>query len=157
MPSLVVLAVVGALTGAALYETAVALGVISLGVVPGDGPPAEGAILLVGVVAALAGSGLAAAYAACPYPIPRALVGLLAPAGAAFLIARFYTHDPYYLPTLRRMSDDGLVSVSWVFLLAAAAVAAGLLTVVSRRAGMGLTAVLLPLSALTALAAGLGH
>jgi hypothetical protein len=73
------------------------------------------------------------------------------------MIARFYTFDPYFAPTLRRMSDHGLVAPRWAFTLAGGALVAALLTTIRPRAGLTLTAVLLPLLALTALAMGLGH
>src|SRR5204863_10177992 len=82
---------------------------------------------------------------------------LLAPAAAAFVIARFYPYDPYYAPTLRRMSEDGALPAWWIYGLAALAIVAGVATAIRPRIGLAATAIVLLLSALTALAEGSGH
>jgi hypothetical protein len=82
---------------------------------------------------------------------------LLAPAGAAFVVARFYTYDPYYAPTLRRMSEDGFVAGWWVFALVSMSLLAGVLATARTRLGMTACLVVLVLSALTAIAEGGGH
>ena len=145
--------VLGVLVAASAYEALVALGVIDLGSEPGEGPQGEGTILLVAVCAMLVATGLAVLVAAglrLPY------VGLLAPAAAVFLVARFYTFDPYYLPTLRRMSDGGLLSPVLVYGLVAFALAAGLLAH-SRRAWAALSAPVILACALLSLTADAGH
>jgi hypothetical protein len=78
-------------------------------------------------------------------------------ASAAFVLARFYSYDPYYAPTLRRFSEDGFVPDWWVFTLVGLAVAGAL--VAGARPGLGRVAgIVVPvLSALTALAEGAGH
>ena len=82
---------------------------------------------------------------------------LLAPAAAAFLVARFYTFDPYYLPTLRRASDGGLVAPEVVYLLAGLALVAGLLVRLRPRVGLWLTSVVMIGCALFAWVAYGGH
>jgi hypothetical protein len=79
-------------------------------------------------------------------------VVLLAPSAAAFLIAHFYTYDSYYSPTLRRYSDDGGMEPLWVWLVAAAALVAGVVTWRAPRFGAVATAaVLVVLTGTTAL------
>jgi hypothetical protein len=90
---------------------------------------------------------------------PRAswAVALFAPAAAAFVTTRFYTYDPYYLPSLRRYSDDGAASADWILGMLAAALVVGVLTRLLPRAGSVATACLLPLLLLTSLLASAGH
>jgi hypothetical protein len=121
-----------------LYEALVALGVIHLGGEPGEGPVGAGAVLAAALLAMLVGA-IAVVWPSAA--VTRAqLVALLAPAAGAFLVARFNTYDDYYLPTLRRASDQGLLSPELVYGLAALAVGAGLLTRVRPRAGLLLSA-----------------
>jgi len=121
-PRLVVLAALIALFTATVYEALVALGAIDLGSQPGDGPLGEGWVRLIALLAMLAGGAM---VAVAPKSRHAALV---APATAAFLLARFYTFDPYYLPTLRRISDQGLLSPVLVYLVVALAVGVALLS-----------------------------
>ena len=67
------------------------------------------------------------------------VLALLPPAAAAFLVARYYTFDPYYLPTLRRFSDDGILPPALVYGLLALAIGAALLTRANRRVGAALS------------------
>src|SRR6185312_9960922 len=106
------------LAGATAYEVLVALEVISLGSLPGEGPPGEQTIALIAVLAILVTAGLAL---------------------VAALGARFYTFDPYYLPTLRRFSDDGMLPPVLVYGVLALAVGAALLTRANRRVGAALS------------------
>ena len=124
------------LAGATAYEVLVALEVISLGSLPGEGPPGEQTIALIAVLAILVTAGLAL-VAALGARVP--LLALLPPAAAAFLFARFYTFDPYYLPTLRRFSDDGMLPPVLVYGVLALAVGAALLTRANRRVGAALS------------------
>ena len=100
---------------------------------------------------ALAAGGLLAAG------IRSAVSPFLPLAAVAFVVARFLTYDPYYAPTLRRMSDHGLVSPVWIAALGASALVAALLLRRRSRAGGPLAALLLLLAALTALGEGAGH
>lgn len=133
---LAVVLALGVLLGATLYETLVALEVIELGSEPGDGPAGEQAIALVAVLTMLVAAGLAL-FAALGAHVP--VPALLPPAAAAFLVARFYTFDPYYLPDLRRFADGGMLPPVLVWCVVAAAVGAALLTLVHRRAGAALS------------------
>jgi hypothetical protein len=139
------------LVGATIYEALVALGVIDLGALPGEGPPGEGLARLLALVAVLVG---AAIVVAAPLAAPGAF---LAPAAGAFLLARFYTFDPYYLPTLRRMSDQGLLSPLLVYSVVAVAIAVALVS--GRWPGVGryLGPPIALAASLLAFAAGGGH
>jgi hypothetical protein len=149
LPALIVV------VAAAAYEAAVALGVIALGSEPGDGPPGEEIVLTAALLAMLAVAFLAAWWSRRGHRV--ALAELLAPAGAAFLVARFYSFDPYYLPTLRRASDDGLVAPELVFLLTGLALVAGLLVRLRPRVGLWLTSPVMVGCALFAWVAFGGH
>jgi hypothetical protein len=134
---LVVLATLGVLIVATTYEALVAFGVIELGSVPGEGAPGEGVVVLIAVLTMLVAAGLAL-FAGLGARVP--LLPLLPLAPAAFLVARFYTFDPYYLPTLRRFSEDGMLSPVLVFCVVAFAVGAALLTRANQRVGAALSA-----------------
>ena len=149
--------ILAVLAAATAYEAAVALGWLAVGPEPGQAPAGNGLVLGAAVLALFAGAGLCLVHAWGPGPEVDALGWLLAPAAAAFVLARFYTYDPYYAPTLRRMSDDGLVADSWVYMLVGLALLAGALVRIRPRAGLGATALVLLLSAVTALAEGGGH
>jgi hypothetical protein len=142
---------VAVLLAAACYEAAVALGILHLGDAPGDGPPGEGVVLVAALAALVVAAGLAA------FASRRRLVWLLAPAGVALVVARFYSYDPYYLPTLRRMSDDGAVSGRWVVFLCAAAATAAVAVRLRLRAGTFLTVAGTLLSFATVVFEGAGH
>lgn len=83
------------------YETAVAVGALNVGPLPGAEPPGRTAVFLAAELALL----VASVAAAARIPIGRrggAAVVMLPPAAAAFLLARFVSFDAYYAPTLRR-------------------------------------------------------
>lgn len=150
-----VLAVVAVLVAASAYEAAVALGWLTVGPDPGQGPPAEGLVLFAALAAMLAGA-VAASFGS-GRDRPEAGVRLVGPASAAFVLARFYSYDPYYAPTLRRFSEDGFVPDWWVFTLVGVAVAGALVAGARPWLGRVATVVVALLSALTALAEGVGH
>lgn len=135
------------------YEVAAALGWIPIGSVPGEGPAGGGAVFVAAVSALLVGSG---ALASAPGSEAR-LAPVVDLTAAAFVVARFYTFDPYYAPTLRRMSDAGFVAGSWVVMLVAAALVAAVVSIFRPRIGMRAGAVVSLLCALTAVAEGAGH
>lgn len=153
----ILLAVLMVLTAAAAYEAAVAFGWLSVGPEPGQAPVGNVIVLGATLLALFAGAGLCVVYASHGRPRADVLGSLIAPTAAAFVVARFYSFDPYYAPTLRRMSDDGLVAESWVYALVSLALLAAILTRIRPRLGLGLTALVLLMSALTALAEGGGH
>jgi hypothetical protein len=144
-----------ALLLAAEYELALALGAVSIGPEPGDGPEGEPVVELAVLIVMLLGIGLAVVSAlGTPSPLP---VALYAPAAAAFLIARFYTYDPYYAPSLRRYSDDGNIAPALIFVYAVGALAVGEVALVAPRIGGLATAVALFLIAIMTVAIGVGH
>jgi hypothetical protein len=85
---------------------------------PGEGPAGGGAVLAAALAAMLVGAAVSLVAARRGSSRPSAADVLLAPGAAALVVARFYAFDPYYAPTLRRMSEDGAVPDWWVFLLA---------------------------------------
>jgi hypothetical protein len=137
---------------ASAYEAAVALEWISLGGQPGDGPVGGGVVLALALLAMIVGAAVLARRT--PSSVWSALI---APAAAAFVVARFYTFDPYYLPTMRRISDNGLVTGALVYALVASAVLAGVATIVRPRIGGLASVIVLVLCALTALVEAGGH
>lgn len=146
------------LVAAAAYELAIAVGAIGIGSSPGDGAPAETIVLIAALLALLIGCIWAIACSVSSRPgLARAPASMLAPAAVALLLARFYSYDAYYAPSLRRMSDGGLVAAGWVYALVAAALAAAVLSSVRRKAGLATTAPLLILVAVTALLENAGH
>lgn len=150
-----ILAVLLVLAAATVYEALVALRIIDLGSLPGEGPPGAEVVGVVAAVALVA----AALLSALLFRMREApvLSALLAPAAGAFLLARFYAFDPYYLPTLIRYADRDFVPPGVVFALAGLALAAGALTLTRRRAGLVLSVPAILACALTAWFSGLGH
>ena len=151
-----VLVVLAALAGATLYEVLVAVNVVHLGDLPGEGPPGGE---LVGLIAAgaVAASAVLAVILAPRGNESTPLAALLAPATAAFMVAHFYTYDAYSAPTLIRHSERDFVPSSLVFTLAAFAAGVGLITVLRRRLGLVLTVPAVLLCGLTAWFTGFGH
>jgi hypothetical protein len=155
LPVLVAVIAVGA-----VYELLVALGVLGLGPQPGDAPAGAAVIVPLALLALLLVGGLLLAAATGGRAWNgwgRLTVPAAGAAAAAFLVARFYSYDPYYAPYLRRMSEDGLVAGRWIAFLVAATLVSGLLVrrwprVASAGTALGMWAI-----ALTAAVAGLGH
>ena len=141
------------LVAGAAYEAAIALEWISIGNEPGEGATASGFVLAVALLAMLA----AACGCVATVRTGSASFALVAPAAAAFVVARFYTFDPYYAPGLRRASEGGLFPAWWIYGLAALAVAAAGLARVSPRGANALACAVLLVSALTAFAIHAGH
>jgi hypothetical protein len=141
--------VVGVLLAAACYEIALALGAGSVGPAPGDDVVGATAVRLVALVAMLVGAGLAFASARRR----ESFVPPLAPAAACFLLAFFFTYDPYYAPTLRRYSE-GAVSLPWILVVMALALAAAAL---DARGGGVATSVVLVVVLVSVVLAADGH
>jgi hypothetical protein len=142
------------------YEALVALGVIGLGSSPGAAPPGDSVAVLSAVAALLAASALLAVAAGRPaaaWPERSLAVVVAAPVAVAFVVARWYSYDPYYAPYLQRMSDGGVVAGRWIAVLVLSAIAAALVARRNLRAGAGLAAPLLLVFAATAFVAALGH
>jgi hypothetical protein len=152
---LAVVVVLGMLATATVYEALVALRVIDLGSLPGEGPPGAG------IVGWLAAMGLVTAAFLCAVLARSvrapALSAWLAPAAGAFLLAYFHTFDPYYLPSLMRYSERDWVPPVLVYALTAIAVGVGLLTFLRRRAGLALSVPAILMCGLAAFWQGIGH
>jgi hypothetical protein len=144
--------VIGTLIAAAAYELALALGAGSIGPEPGEGVVGSGVVEPVAVVAMLAAAVIAPFSRARPWP-----AALLAPAAAAYLVAFFFTYDPYFAPTLRRYSDGGAVAGRWIAIFAVLALAVGVLTRLQPRLGRVTTSVVVLLLLVTSVLAGDGH
>ena len=112
-------------------------------------PDGEGWILLFALLAMFAGTVLLFLRVGSG--------GLLAPAAAFFVTARFYTGDPYYGPTFRAYGDGGVFSLVWVFGLLVLALLAGVATHRWRRTAPVESAAVLLLLVFTALFMGTGH
>jgi len=150
---------IGTVAVGAAYEFAVDLGAIGLGPQPGDGPAGATTIVPLALLSLLVTGGLllvAAIGGRSRIAWGRMAVPAAA-AAAAFLVARFYSYDPYYAPDLRRMSDGGAVAGSWIAFLVGATLLTAILAWRWPRAASAGTAVGVWAIALTAFAAGLGH
>jgi hypothetical protein len=146
---------------AATYEAAIGLGVIPLGDQPGGGPTGEGAVFLVALLAMLVVGFMLSLAAIDPRTSQGVasdpLVPPIALAAAAFVLARYLTYDPYYLPTLRRMSDGGIIPKWWVGFIVVLALGSAVFTRIEPRAALlGVSAVMF-LGAFTALLMEAGH
>jgi hypothetical protein len=151
-----VLLVLAALAAATAYEFLVAVNVIHLCDVPGKGPPgAELVGLLAG--AGVAGSVFLAVILAARGEEGTPLAAAVAPVAALFMVARFYTYDPYYLPTLLRQSEKDFVPALVVYVLAGFSVGVGLVTLRKRAVGLVLTVPAVLLCGFTAWFSGFGH
>jgi hypothetical protein len=142
---------VGILVAAAAYELALALGAGSVGPAPGDDVAGSGVVEAVALIAMLVAAALGFLSGQRPWP-----AALFAPAAAAFLVAFYFTYDPYFAPQLRRYSD-GNAGAGWIAGVSAVAVADGVLTLLRPRLGRGMTSAVLLLVFLTTVFAGDGH
>jgi hypothetical protein len=148
-----VIVVLVVLAAATAYETAVAAGWIAMGTEPGGGRRGDSAVRIAVVVALFAGALLCLSGD----PRPRPLPALLAPAGVAYLVARFYSYDPYYLPALRRISDQGEVAPPVIYALVAVTAAVFVLSLLRPRVGLRAAAALLLVSMAVSALEGAGH
>ncbi len=141
---------------ATAYELAFALGALEIGNLPGEGPRGCGLAVLAGVLGMTVGAVLAATYAARPEQA-GALAALLAPASAVFIAARFYTYDPYYAPTLRRISEGGVISDTWIYGLVGLTLLATALAKFRPAGGFALSSFVIVLCIITPLGESAGH
>jgi hypothetical protein len=141
------------LAAAAAYDAAIALGWIGMGTVSGFGPRGYDVVH----VAAFAALFVATVLCLPGDPHPRPLPALLAPAGVAFVVARFYSYDAYYLPALRRMSDHGEVAPAIVYMLVVAAIVVLALSLTRPHVGLRAAAALLFVSMIVAVLEDAGH
>ena len=145
------------LFAAAAFELALALGLVGSysGRVPGQDVEGEETVAAVAYLTMLVGSVVAFVHARYPR-VPWA-VALFAPSAAAFMTTRFYTYDPYYMPSLQRYSENTGAGVAWVLGLLAAALVVGVWTYRAPGAGSIATACILPLLWITSLFVSTGH
>jgi hypothetical protein len=158
--AIVLLGCIAVLALGALYEAAIALGILDIGPQPGD-DPAGYAPIIASVMVALVVAGVLLFVGGAVTPLgadwPTILVQLLDIAAVGFVIVRWYSYDAYYAPSLRRMSDGGLIPGIWIVGLAAIAAAAVLTAPRNSRAGLLLSGAATWISAFTALLAAGGH
>jgi hypothetical protein len=133
------------------YEAAIAVGWIPIGSAPGEEAggqalvlPATGLAMLVGIAVAIFSAGR------------NRIVAALAPATAAFMVARFYGFDPYYAPSLLRPSETGGISPLWVWTLVVVSLMVAAITLREPRLGF-LNAPVMFLCAVTAMFVDIGH
>ena len=151
-----VVAVLGVLAVAILYELLVALEALEQGDLPGEGASGGepvGIVTAAAVVAAVALAGILVGHRSTATP----LAALLAPAAALFMVAHFFTFDPYYAPAAARYADVSIVPPLAVAILAALACLAGFLTWFRRVRGLLVSAPLILACGLAAWAMGVGH
>lgn len=143
--------VLATLIVAAAYELALALGAGTTGPEPGEAVTGSGAVQVIAFLSMIAASVLSLFYRTPPWP-----AALFAPAAAAFLVAFYFTYDPYYAPTLRRYSE-GNVGAAWIAVVASVALADGVLTRLQPRIGRVMTSVVVLGVLLTTVFSGDGH
>jgi hypothetical protein len=155
---LILWAVPVVLFAAAAFELALALGLAGSysGRLPGQDVEGEETVAAVAYLTMLVGSVVAFVHARYPR-VPWA-VALFAPAAAAFMTTRFYTYDPYFLPSLQRYSENWTAwAWGWVLGLLTAALVVGVRTRRMPRAGSIATGCILPLLWITSLFMSTGH
>ena len=142
-------------SGAAVYEAAVALEWISLGAEPGEGARFEGFVMAAAAIAMIASVVVSLMLARRKRrSLPASLFAVTV---AVLMVAHYYTFDPYDLPSLIRYADSGNFSPGWVFSLALAGALASLLSLARPPFGLMATAVVIPLCLFTIVFAGFGH
>jgi hypothetical protein len=134
---------------AAVYESLVAVRVIPLGSEPGRGATGSAVVFVAALTALLCGAAMSGLRALTATRARHLAFALLAPVGAAYVLTRWLSFDPYYLPALRRYSSGG-VDVSWIATVCLAGAAAAVLAAFRPRAGATAVSVVLLVSALTA-------
>jgi hypothetical protein len=151
-----ILVVLAAFAAVTFYEVLVAVNVIQLGDLPGEGPPGSRLVGLVAAAAVAASAVLALILVRRGNDGTR-LAAAVSPAAAAFMVAHFYTYDAYSLPTLIRHSERDFVPTPVALTIAALAVGVGLVTLLKRSIGLFLTVPAVLVCGLTAWFSGLGH
>lgn len=142
------------LAAGSLYELLVATEVVPIGDVPGEGAPGADVVRVAGLLALVVAAGAAFVRSLDKHG-PAVVWALLAPVGAAYVVASWYGFDPYYLPTLRRYAE-GEVPGPWVVAAVLAAIGAGALVLVRPRLGAVASSVVLLVEALTVFGMPLG-
>jgi hypothetical protein len=142
------------LAGAA-YEVALLLWGSYGGLDAGQPPAGERVVDMAGALAMIASFFLAGVVAIRPR-LTRA-IAMFAPAAAALLIARYFTYDPYYFPTLRSYSDGGILPLWWMLLIVCTSILVGIATRIRPRPGSWSTFLIMPLDLFTLVYMGAGH
>lgn len=145
------------LFAAAAYEVAVALEWISLGSTPGDDAPGQAVVTIAAFLALGVGMGLGIVGALGRGRVSGRPAFLIPVAAAAYLLGHYYAFDSYYLPTLRRFSDDGSIAARWVYGSAGLALVVAGLIAVTPRIGLALVPFVLLLCGIFVVGAGIGH
>jgi hypothetical protein len=142
---------------AAVYEAAIALEWISLGSEPGGDAPGQAVVTSGAFLALVAGIGVGVA-GVLRRGSPRRWPAMLIPvAAAAYLLSHYYAFDSYYLPDLRRFSDDGNIAARWVYGVAACSVGVGALIALVPRIGLALLPFMLLVCGIFVVGEGIGH
>ena len=126
------------LFAAAAYEAAIAFEWIPLGSEPGDDAPGQAVVTVAAFLALGVGMAVGVAVALGRGAVRRRPAFLIPVAAATYLIAHYYAFDSYYLPTLRRFSDDGNIAAKWIYVVAACALAVGGVIALLPRIGLAL-------------------
>lgn len=150
-----IILILGGIALGVVSEAGIALRWISMGTVPGAGPDGRGLVLAVAILALLIGAITLLSVAAVG-SFPDRLLALFGPLSASFVVARFFSFDAYYLPTLRRMSS-GIVPAEMVVAIVVLGVVAFATTLRFPRVGQVVTAITMLLSVGVAFFAGVGH
>ena len=118
----------------AVYEALVALEAVPIGDVPGEGAPGSSVVFVASMLGFLVACVVSIRNGLRASKTRSSVWAVLPLAGATYLVARWYSFDPYFAPTLRRYSEGG-VAGDWILVVAVAAVAAAILVRVLRYAG----------------------
>ena len=138
------LVVVVVLTAATVYEAAQALGVISLGKLPGDDAPGAGIVETAAPFAFLTAFVVGFCSFRDAERIPSIVRQLLPLVAVAAAVVGYFSFDPYFAPTKRRYSDYASSGQTvWICFVIAVALTAGVVARYRPRAGMLLTLVAL--------------
>jgi hypothetical protein len=149
--------VVVVLFAAAAYEAAIALEWISLGSEPGGDAPGQAVVTIFAFLALVAGMGVGVAGALRRGPARRWPAMLIPVATAAYLLSHYYAFDPYYLPDLRRFSEDGNIAAKWVYGVVGCSVGVGALIALVPRVGLVLLPFALLVCGIFVIGEGIGH
>jgi hypothetical protein len=145
------------LLAAAAYEAAIAFEWISLGSGPGGEASGQGVVTIFAFLALASGMVIGAAAVLRRGSVRRWPVMLIPLAAAAYLISHYYAFDPYYLPTLRRFSDDGNIAARWVYGVAACAIGVASVIALAPRIGLALLPFMLLVLGIFVVGEGIGH
>jgi hypothetical protein len=142
---------------AAISEAAVALRIAGLGA-PDGGWSARDIVLVTAAAALFFGGPILVALASTPVAGAAARsLPLAAVATAGVVVARYLSYDQYYAPTLRRMSDGGILPAWWIVLVAVLPLIAAVLSRREPRIGLAVAGAAMFLAGPTIFVAGAGH